>query len=468
MKKAAYAVALALLLTCAFLAGRHHSRPVQASDKAGARKVLYYVDPMHPAYKSEKPGIAPDCGMDLEPVYADEEGQTAAVGSSVPMPAGTVSLDLEKQQLIGLRLASVERSEGTHKVRLLGRVSVEDTRVYRVTAAVQGWVQGTYGDSAGTAVKKEQRLAAFYSPEFVTFENGYLAATERGTTPMKEFMRGVQYSGDRLRALGMSEAQIKEIADTRKMPSSIDVVSPTDGFILARNISPGMRFERQTEFYQIADLSHVWIIAEIFENEAQYFRPGVVAHVSLPGQRKTFPARISNVLPQVDPATRTLKLRLEAGNPGFALRPDMFVDVELPVSMPSGLTVPMDAVIDFGVKKRVFVDRGNGFFEPREIESGWQYGDRVQIVKGLSADERVVTGGTFLLDSESRLRAPATGTTGALGRAENHGDSMQPASPQSKPTTKVNVMQAGSSGKKPDPYLAADRNRTSHDGAGHD
>jgi len=463
MKKAAYAVVLTVLLACAFLAGRHDSRPIHANEKASARKVLYYVDPMHPAYKSDKPGIAPDCGMDLEPVYADGEGQ-AAIGTSVSMPAGTVSLDLEKQQLIGLRLASVEKSEGTHNLRLLGRVSVEDTRVYRVTAAVQGWVQETHGDSTGTAVRKDQRLAAFYSPEFVTFENGYLAATERGTTPMKEFVRGVQYSGDRLRALGMSEAQIKEIGDTRKMPNSIDVVSPTDGFILTRNISTGMRFERQTEFYQIADLSHVWIIAEIFEDEAHYFRPGAVARVSLPGRRKTFPARISNVLPQVDPATRTLKLRLEAENPGFALRPDMFVDVELPVSMPSGLTVPMDALVDSGLKKRVFVNRGNGFFEPREVESGWQFGDRVQIVKGLTAGEQVVAGGTFLLDSESRLRETAAGTTGSPARKEDHGDSIQPTSPQSNSTTKMKAMQ----GKDADPYLAAGRNGVGHNGASHD
>jgi len=204
--------------------------------------------------------------------------------------------------------------------------------------------------------------------------------------------------------MGMSEAQIGEIGASRKLPKLIDVVSPTDGFILARNISAGMLFGGQTEFYRIADLSQVWIIAQVFENEVQYFRPGTVAHVTLPGQQKVFRARVSNALPEVDPATRTLKLRLEADNPGFALRPDMFVHVELPVQTPTDLTVPSDAVLDSGLGQHVFVDRGNGFFEPRDVETGWRFGDRVQIVKGLSEGERVVASGAFLVDSESPMR----------------------------------------------------------------
>jgi YHS domain-containing protein len=225
---------------------------------------------------------------------------------------------------------------------------------------------------------------------------------------MKEFVRSVQYSADRLRALGMSELQIKEVAGNRKVPNNIYLVSPADGFILARNISPGMRFDRQTEFYQIADLSRVWVVAEIFENEAAYFHPGMTAKVTLPGRRQPITARVTNVLPQVDPATRTLRLRLEADNPGFALRPDMFVDVELPVAVPAGLMVPRDAVMDFGLKKRVFVDLGEGVYAPREVETGWQSGDLVQVVRGLAAGDRVVASGTFLLDSESRLRASAS------------------------------------------------------------
>jgi YHS domain-containing protein len=214
----------------------------------------------------------------------------------------------------------------------------------------------------------------------------------------------VQYSADRLRVLGMSERQIKKIGDTRQIPDHVDVVSPTDGLIVARTISKGLRFERQTEFYQIADLSRVWVIAEAFENEAQYFHPGTLAKITLPGQQRTLTARISNIQPEVDPATHTLKLRLEAENPRLALRPNMFVDVEIPVSMPPGLTVPADALVDSGLVQRVFVDRGNGYFEPRAVQVGWRFGDQVQITKGLQAGDQVVSGGTFLVDSESRLK----------------------------------------------------------------
>jgi membrane fusion protein, copper/silver efflux system len=213
-----------------------------------------------------------------------------------------------------------------------------------------------------------------------------------------------------LRSLGISDAQIRELDLTRKVPEDIYVVSPVNGFILARNISPGLRFEKRMEFYRIADLSHVWIVADLFASEAQYFHSGAVARVTLPDQRRSFSARVSSVLPQVDPSTRTLKLLLEADNKTFALRPDMFVDLDLRVQLPPGLSVPADAVLDSGLSKRVFVDRGDGFFEPREVETGEPFGDRVQIVRGLAEGEKVVTSATFLVDSESRLKAPAMAT----------------------------------------------------------
>jgi YHS domain-containing protein len=186
-------------------------------------------------------------------------------------------------------------------------------------------------------------------------------------------------------------------------------MAPVDGFVLARNVSPGLKFDRGAEWYRIADLGQVWILADVFENEAQYLHPGVRARVSLPNQSKTFLARVSEVLPQFDAATRTLKVRLEAGNPGYLLRPDMFVDVELPISFPPTIAVPVDAVLDSGPKKTVFVERGEGFFEPREVETGWRFGDRVQIVKGLAAGERIVVAGNFLIGSESRLKEAAAG-----------------------------------------------------------
>jgi membrane fusion protein, copper/silver efflux system len=398
--------------------GRRHTAP-NATESTRTRRVLYWVDPMHPSYKSDHPGIAPDCGMALEPVYADSVTSAKATPSAL---RGAVDIDLEKQQLVGIRVIPVEKTSGTQKVRLLGRVVPEDTRVYRINSGMDGFVRETYNDSVGELVKKDQKLATSYVGDTLAVASGFLAATAgvpgavgkdgARTVPFpgavsKQGVSSLQGYTDRLRNLGVSEVQIKQMAESHQLPETVDIVAPAEGFILARNISPGQHFERAMEFYRIADLSKVWILADVFGSEAEAFQPGTIARISLPDRQKSFWARVSNVLPQVDPATRTLKLRLEVDNPGFALRPDMFVDVELSVKQRPGLTVPLDAVIDSGGEQRVFVERDNGVFEPRPVETGWRLGDRVEIVRGLAEGEHVVAAGTFLVDSESRLKSAA-------------------------------------------------------------
>jgi len=223
----------------------------------------------------------------------------------------------------------------------------------------------------------------------------------------------MQAAEENLEFLGMGPTQLKEVARTRKIARNIELRSPVAGVVLVRNAFPGLRFERGTELFRVADLSHVWILADVFENEAQHFRPGTVARLILPRSRAMYEAKVTGSVPQFGPSSRTLKVRLETDNPGFALRLDTFVDVELPVKLPPGLSIPADAVIDSGLHKRVYVDRGNGFFEPREIEIGWREGDRVQVVKGLMPGERIVVSGTFLVDSESRMKAAAIGIYGS-------------------------------------------------------
>jgi membrane fusion protein, copper/silver efflux system len=421
MKKILSAIVIALLMILSYIAGwRHTARHATASTET--RRVLYWVDPMHPDYKSDHPGIAPDCGMQLEPVYTQDADMAQPSGRIAQLPPGGLSIDSATQGLVGIRVAAVERSGAPHVIRVVGRVVAEDTRVYRINSGMEGFIRETYNDSVGVRVKKDQKLATYYGPDSLAVASGFLAATERvpgaagkdgsRTVPFpgavaKQGVSSVQGYTDRLRNLGMSDVQIKQMAESGQLPQSIDVVAPVDGFILARNITPGQHFDHATEFYRIADLSQVWILADIFASELQSFRPGAVARVTLSGQGKTVTARVSGVLPEVDPATRTLKLRLEADNPGFALRPDMYVDVELPVAMPAGLTVPQDAVLDSGREQRVFVERSSGVFEPREVQTGWRSGDRVEIVHGLTEGERVVAEGTFLVDSESRLKSTA-------------------------------------------------------------
>jgi Cu(I)/Ag(I) efflux system membrane fusion protein len=204
----------------------------------------------------------------------------------------------------------------------------------------------------------------------------------------------------------MSDVQITEMGEAGRIPESIDVVAPVNGFILARNVTPGKHFDRYTEFYRIADRSRAWIVADVFDSDVQGFQPGATARINLPNQRKTLSDRISDMLPQVDPASRALKLRLEADNPGFSLHPDMVSMWSCPPAS-AGLTVPVNAVIDSGGERRVYVETSGGVFEPHTVQTGWHSGDRVEIVHGLAGGERVVASGTFLVDSESRLKSVA-------------------------------------------------------------
>jgi RND family efflux transporter MFP subunit len=403
-------------LVAATLAGLAIAMHHPESKAVRVRRVLYWVDPMHPAYRSDKPGTAPDCGMALEPVYAEEAGHSLhPQEDSAPE---TLQIDPATEQLYGIRLVKVRRDTGQDSIRVFGRVAADQTLIYRVDLGTDGFVKETHDDAVGNHVTKNEHLALVYSPEFLSVAGGYLSANERtpaGAGPSKDNIAtsttlgaaSAQARADRLRNLGMSDAQIDEIRANHQIPEDVYVVSPADGFILSRNISPGFRFERNTDLYTIADLSRVWVLAEVFGMDSRAFRPGARARVTLQDTGETFEAHVSNALPEVDPATHVLIARLELNNPGFKLRPGMFVVVELPASQFSGLTIPGDAVVNSGLSKRVYVETSAGHFEAREVEVGWRLKDRVQIVKGLREGESVVAAGTFLVDSESRLQAAA-------------------------------------------------------------
>lgn len=403
------------------------------SRQSETRRILYYQDPMHPSYRSDKPGIAPDCGMDLVPVYANdvEKPLSSNQGSAL----GEVEIDSGVQQLYGIRLATVEKDSGQETIRVFARVEPDETRVFHVNFGTDGFVKETHDDAIGNHVSKDQHLAVVYSPDFLAVAGGYLAANERtpgapnsardnSASTAAYGAASAQARADRLRDLGMSDSQINEMSKERKLPENVYVVSPVDGFILSRNISPGMRFERHADLYTIADLRHVWIVAELFGKDAQTFRPGAKARITRPDTGENFIATVSKVLPEVDPVTHSLKTRLEADNPHFTLRPNMFVTVELPVSLPAGLTVPSDALLDSGKSKRVFIQTAPGHFEPRVVETGWRLNERVQIVKGLHEGETVVSSGIFLVDSESRLQLAHDSRTNPIGSASREQSEM--------------------------------------------
>ena len=284
--------------------------------------------------------------------------------------------------------------------------------------AIDGWIREIKpAATTGALVRKGDTLAVYYAPEFLSSLQAYLfalgamdrfQATGKETEAQLALTRAnIQQAKNSLLTLGMSEQQANEIAGSRQLTEEVRVVAPAGGFIVARNLSSGQRFEKGTEFFRIADLSHVWVMTDFFEKDREFARPGSSATVHYQG--KALRATMSDVLPQFDPQSRTLKTRFELDNPGFLLRPDMFVDVEFRVNLPPALTVPADSVVDSGKRKTVFVARGNGFFEPREVETGWRLGDRLQITQGLAAGEQVVVSGNFLIDSESRMRQAAAG-----------------------------------------------------------
>ncbi len=501
MKAVRMLIGLALL-AAAFIGGygyRHWlGKGAGAPAGKGGRRILYYVDPMHPGYKSDKPGIAPDCGMKLEPVYeggqmgeaaptaerkilhyrdpqdpkytSDKPGLNPETGNELEpvyagepssMPMGTIRVSPEKQQLIGVQYGEVESAAGVHSFRAVGKVAFDETKIARVHARIDGWVERVFVDFVGKVVEKGQPLLTIYSPELVASQQEYLLALKSQRIMKNSALEGAIADSNsllaavrkRLELWELSDEQIDEVARTGKPTTYVTLYSPIGGYVVARNAFPKQRIMPDTELYTVVDLNRVWIMADVFEYEAPMIRMGQPARVSLsyyPG--KSFAARVNYIQPQVDPMTRTLKVRLEAGNPGLRLKPDMYVDVEFRVDMPRRLTVPAGAVLDSGLKTTVFVDRGNGYLEPRQVETGERLGDRIEIRKGLEPGERIVTSGNFLIDSESQLKAAAAGMAGHQ-HGGGVGAASEPPTPsapgQKRPKAAPPAAAAGHEGHQP-------------------
>jgi len=422
MKKLTVFGAVILIVIVAFVAGRYTGKPGVLPQQAGTRRILYYVDPMHPSYRSQKPGIAPDCGMPLEPVYEGEDST-----ARLQLPAGAVSISPEKQQLIGIRVEPVEKGPGSQLIRTTGRVVADDNRVYRLMAGTEGWVQSLQDSPAGAVVKKDELLATFYSREFRNVEQAYLGSLasldrlKRGPEEGNGGDANLRINEEQLHALGMGDPQIRELAKTHQLTRNVEITSPIDGIVLQRSISPEQRFDKGAELYRIADLTKIWILADLYSDEAGAIKPGAKVKVTVRELGKTMYATVGQNPPLFDPASRTLKLRLEADNPGSLLRPDMFVDLEFTAKVPAGLTVPQESVLDSGRQKIVYVETSDDVFEPRPVELGSAQGDRVTVLRGLEEGDRVVTSGNFLIDSESRIRsAKVVSNNSKADIASNH------------------------------------------------
>ena len=446
-----YLPAALILMVIMFLAGSWYGQRQAAEQKVtSGHHILHYVDPMNPAHTSSEPGLAP-CGMKMEPVYSDDGGQGSGSGKLL----GTGALATKKQQLTGVRVATVENSPYTFILRTVGKVAVDDNRTYRLNAFIDGWIVKVFNPTVGSLVKRDEPLATYFNQDLPsTLQTYYYAIDsinqqekEQKVDPwMRDMLLDQRFPGnpsdfldqqkkpgqkldprqrDLLRAqrltaegvlmnLGMSQLEIDTLARTRKLAQEITIFAPATSVVLARTISSGQRFAAGEELYRLADLSRVWILADLNESEAQYIRSGEKVTVTLPDQKEKRTATVSAVLPLFDPETQALKVRLEIDNPNYVLTPGMLVNVEFPIKVPATVNVPIGAVIDSGVGQTVFIERGNGFFEPRQIKTGWRLGDRVQILEGLKPGERIAISSNFLIDSESRMKLAAAEFTGKV------------------------------------------------------
>jgi RND family efflux transporter MFP subunit len=359
-------------------------------------------------------------------------------GGEIELPSGSIRISPERQQLIGVRTGVVEKSSGEYLIRAVGRVVPDEKRVYRLVAGTDGWIRETFAQDTGTLVKKDERLATFYSPQFRAAQLAYFAtltAPEEhrhqqvgrpGLAPSQQASVTLQTYIDALESLGMTEKQLKELAASKQLTDRVYIMAPASGYIIARTVSPGQRFDKGFEWYQIANLDKVWILADLFPNDAGLVAPGIKARVIESNRGLERHAVVTKVLPQADQSSRTMKVRLELENPEHVLRPEMFVNVELPVARPPALTVLSDSIVDSGLRKTVFVHRGNGYFEPREVETGWRHGPRVEIKRGLEAGETIAISGTFLIDSESKLALTASGMQALLAKDPVCGSEVSP------------------------------------------
>jgi len=361
------------------------------------REVLYWVAPMDPNYKRDKPGKSP-MGMDLIPVYKDGQQGT---GSEVVISPQVV-------QNLGVRTATVERSKLWRRVSTVGFVDYDESKLSHIHLRTQGWIESLTVQSEGDRVQKGQLLFKLYSPELVNAQEEYLQALTIGSTTL------IYASKQRLFALGVPSSEIKRLDRERIAQQAISYYAPQDGVVSSLKVRDGMFVKPENQIATLADLSTVWVTAEVFERQSSWVEVGQPAEVRfsyLPGEK--FEGQVEYVYPNLDRMTRALTARLKFDNPGETLKPNMFGDVYIFSGAKENIiVVPRESVIRTGTSERVILAKGKGRFEPREVITGIESGDWIEIQSGLNEGEDVVISGQFLIDSEASTKASFTRMTG--------------------------------------------------------
>jgi Cu(I)/Ag(I) efflux system membrane fusion protein len=400
--------------------------PTEAMQTAPAEpQVLFYRNPMNPEITSPVPA-QDEMGMDYIPVYADEDKMADSA------PAGTVTIDPVTVQNIGVRTATAQRQVLGRSVRAVARVDYDEERLARLHPKTEGWIEKLLVDTTGERITEDTILLHIYSPKLVTTQQEYLLALDNlkalKNSPYDDIRQGakdlVASTRERLQLLDVPEHQIHELKQTHKAKKSLHIHSPFDGVIVKIGAREGQYVTPETELYMIADLSQVWVLADVYENELPWIAVGDPVNMrlsALPGRR--FEGQVAYIYPYAEAKTRTVKVRMVFDNPDSLLKPDMFADVSIEAQRNiDALVIPAEAVVRSGEREQVFVVREPGRFEPREVTLGVSSGGLVQVISGLEEGEEIVTSSQFLIDSESRLReATAKMREMATGEATQEG-----------------------------------------------
>ena len=361
--------------------------PEQDEMTGGEKKILYYRHPHNPSITSDVPK-KDEMGMDFIAIYDNGGGSAVKISPAV-------------ENNMGVRTAAVERDNLWRKINTVGYIDFDENKIAHIHLRTKGWVDRLHVKSEGERVKKGQLLFEVYSPELVNAQEEYIQALRSSSK------RLIKASKERLVALGISLRQIKELGQSRKVSQYVKVYASQDGIVSKLNIRQGMFVMPNKEVMSLADLSTVWILAEVFESQADWVRDDQPADVTLsyvPG--RSWEGKVEYIYPSLNPKTRTLKVRLAFDNPDEALKPNMFANVAIYGGAKNNvLIVPREAVIRTGEDARVILSMGDGKYRPRDVVIGMESGDWIEIQAGLNEGDQVVTSGQFLIDSEASLKA---------------------------------------------------------------
>ncbi|MBS4018200.1 efflux RND transporter periplasmic adaptor subunit [Azonexus hydrophilus] len=398
------------------------------------KKLLYYRNPMGLPDTSPVPKKDP-MGMDYIAVYEGEDDDE-------PAAANQIKISTEKVQKLGVRTEVAQLRVLDKVVRAAGRIEPDERRIYAISPKFEGYVERLHVNVTGQPVSKGQPLFEVYSPELVSAQREYAIAAQ-GVESLKEAggqaRDGMKQLADssllRLKNWDISEEQVKALAKSGEARRTLTFRSPVSGIVTEKKALQGMRFMPGEALYQVADLSAVWVVADVFEQDIGQVRTGAKAKVRINAYPdKTFEGTISYVYPTLNTQTRTVPVRVELANPGLLLKPSMFAQVELPVGTKGQVvTVPTSAVIDSGARQIVLIQQGEGRFEPREIKLGGRSDNHVEVLEGVKDGEQVVVAANFLIDAESNLKAAVGGFGHAAhGAAPKEGQAVAPGQPAAK------------------------------------